>query len=402
MKNVILTALIATAMASCGKSSTDAGQNVKTHWVSTWGTAVQLTEPHNMPPEPGLTGNTIRQRIRVSIGGDSLRLKISNEFGDDTLRIAGINIAPALDSCNIDAQNIKDVLFSGQSEINLPAGESTLSDVVALKFGTRADLAITICYNSAPERLTGHPGSRTTSFIAVGNELTSSSLANAVKTDHWYTIERIDVLAPEDYGTVAIVGNSITDGRGSTTNCNNRWPDIFCERLLSNPETAKYGVLNMGIGGNCVVAGGLGPTASTRFGRDVLEQPGIKYVVIFEGVNDIGTTPNTEATETALIEAYTKMIEAATAKGLTVYGATITPFKESFYFTPEKETLRQNINNWIRTCGLYDAVIDLEKAICSADDQFIMDENLHDNDHLHPNADGHRKLGESIDLNLFK
>ncbi|MCQ2973394.1 MAG: SGNH/GDSL hydrolase family protein, partial [Bacteroidales bacterium] len=387
---------------SCNSNKKTCEQQIKTHWVGTWGTAVQLTEPHNCPPEPGLTGNSIRQRVRVSIGGDTIRLKITNEFGNDTLKISAINIAPALDSSVIDTTKIQNVYFNGKSDVNLEVGQSIISDKIPFKITNRMDVAITIFYNQMPSNITGHPGSRTTSYILTGNELTNPNFANSVKTDHWYTIERIDVLAPETSSAIAIIGNSITDGRGSTTNKQNRWPDVFSERLLADSATSNLAVLNMGIGGNCVVRGGLGPTASTRFGRDVLNQPGVKYVIIFEGVNDIGGAFNTELTEKSLIEAYSNMIDTAHAQGLIVYGATVTPFKESFYFTPEKEQLRQNVNNWIRTCGKFDAVIDLETAICSKDDQFIMDENLHDNDHLHPNAEGHKTLGAFIDLNLFK
>ena len=386
-------------LISCNQGVTQSKPEPK-HWLATWGTAVQLTEPHNMPPAPGLSGNTIRQRVKVSLGGDSLRLKLSNEFGDTALKITAISIAPALDSCTIDASAAKSVLFGNKTALEIPVGESVISDPLAFSVKNRGDVAITIVYENAPDKLTGHPGSRTTSFIMEGNHLNDATFSNSIKTDHWYSIQSIDILTSTKNRAVAIIGNSITDGRGSTTNMNNRWPDVFAERLIA--DSANLSVLNMGIGGNCVVFGGLGPTATARFSRDVLEQPGVKYVVIFEGVNDIGGSRAPEKTEAALIEAYSKMIDSAKAKGLIVYGATVTPFKESFYYTPEREQLRQNVNNWIRSCGKFDAVIDLETAICSKEDPFIMDSTLHDNDHLHPNADGHRALGNFVDINLFK
>ena len=400
MKRLLyLCTLISTmSIVSCGGNVQS--QKTPTHWLATWGTAVQLTEPHNMPPAPGLSGNTLRQRVKVSLGGDSLRLKLSNEFGDTALKITAISIAPALDSCTIDASAAKNVLFGNKSSLEIPLGESVISDPLAFSVKNRGDVAITIVYENAPDKLTGHPGSRTTSFIMEGNHLNDANFSNSIKTDHWYSIQSIDILTSTKNRAVAIIGNSITDGRGSTTNMNNRWPDVFAERLIA--DSANLSVLNMGIGGNCVVFGGLGPTATARFSRDVLEQPGVKYVVIFEGVNDIGGSRAPEKTEAALIEAYTKMIDSAKAKGLIGYGATVTPFKASFYYTPEREQLRQNVNNWIRTCGKFDAVIDLETAICSKEDPFIMDSTLHDNDHLHPNADGHRALGNFVDINLFK
>lgn len=402
MKRLIYLCALTTTMSifSC---SGNAPKNAEPkHWLATWGTAVQLTEPHNMPPAPGLSGNTIRQRVKVTLGGDSLRLKLSNEFGDAPLKISAVSIANSIDSCAIDPASATNVLFGNNPSLEIPVGETVISDPLALSVKNRGDVAITIVYENAPEKLTGHPGSRTTSFIMEGNHLNDVNFSNSIKTDHWYSIERIDILTSVKNRAVAIIGNSITDGRGSTTNMNNRWPDVFTERLLADSATKNLSVLNMGIGGNCVVFGGLGPTASKRYSRDVLDQPGVKYVVIFEGVNDIGGSRDVAQTEQALKDAYTKMINDAKAKGLIVYGATITPFKESFYYTPEKEQLRQNVNNWIRTCGLFDTVIDLETAICSKEDPFIMDSTLHDNDHLHPNADGHRALGNFVDINLFK
>ncbi len=394
--------IASTILASCQNGSQSQQTQADAHWVGTWGTAVQLTEPHNNPPEPGLSNNTLRERVRVSIGGETLRLKLSNEFGNDTLQIKAISIAPALEGSAIDSSKAVNVLFNGERSLNIEVGKSVISDAFSFKLTPRMDVAITISYNKVPSNITGHPGSRTTSYILPGDEQSNTKFEGAVTTDHWYSIERIDVMAPQTTSAIAIIGNSITDGRGSTTNHQNRWADVFAERLMADSTTSSLAVLNMGIGGNCVVRGGLGPTASKRFGRDVLEQPGVKYVIIFEGVNDIGGSFNTEQTEKSLIEAYTHMIDTAHSLGLTVYGATVTPFKESFYYTPEKEACRIAVNNWIRTCGKYDAVIDLEKAICSESDTTIMNENLHDNDHLHPNADGHKAIGSYIDLNLFK
>lgn len=404
MKNTsFLCCLLAAGLfaESCGQKPAE----INGSWTGTWGTAVQLTEPHNMPPAPGLSQNTIRQRFKVSIGGDSLKLRLSNEFGDTPLKIIAVSIAPALEGSKIDAQKAVKVKFSGSESLEIPVGKNVFSDAFAFKTSTRQDLAVTIAYDAVPEKLTGHPGSRTTSYILEGNQIDNASFEGATTTDHWYSIERLDTYTPEKSASVAIIGNSITDGRGSTTNAQNRWPDIFAERLLNNPETKNLGVLNMGIGGNCVIFGGLGPTASTRFERDVLSQTGVKYVIIFEGVNDIGPSRDTEKTKADLIEHYTKMVDAAHAKGLKVFGATITPLKKCFYMeqgSDEKEKCRLEVNEWIRTSGKFDGVIDFSNAICGKETPDIMDESLHDNDYLHPNAQGHKTLGEFVDLNLFK
>lgn len=402
LSKITICCLIAGALIGTSCQSSTVKQSDNQRWVGTWGTAVQLTEPHNCPPEPGISGNTIRQKIRVSIGGETIRLKLSNEFGNDVLKIAAVSLAPALEGSKIDAAKAVNVLFGGKQAIDIEKGKSVISDALQFALTPRMDVAVTIAYTFVPSDITGHPGSRTTSYILTGNELNNTDFADAVTTDHWYTIERLDVVADEPTAAIAIVGNSITDGRGSTTNQVNRWTDVFSERLLANPATSKLAVLNMGIGGNCVIRGGLGPNASVRFNRDVIEQPGVKYVIVFEGVNDMGYSPNPSVTEKELIDAYSKMIDTAHAHGLKIYGATVTPFKECFYGSPEKEECRLAVNNWIRTCGKFDAVIDFEKAICSDSDTTVMNPNLHDNDNLHPNANGHKALGEYVDLGLFE
>jgi lysophospholipase L1-like esterase len=245
--------------------------------------------------------------------------------------------------------------------------------------------------------LTGHPGSRTTSYLMTGNDPSRRDFSQAVKTDHWYLIQGLDVLAPMSGSSMVVLGNSITDGRGSETNQQNRWPDILSERLLKNPATQGIGVLNMGIGGNCVLRGGLGPTALNRFDRDVLGQSGVSRVVVFIGVNDIGgirpdTPEAADQTAQRLIEAYKGFIEKAHAKGLKIYGATIMPFKGNGYYTVNREACRTAVNNWIRTSGAYDGVIDFDRIM----------EDPAQPAYLHPNAAGYRKMGESVDLNVFK
>ncbi|MBQ4229955.1 MAG: SGNH/GDSL hydrolase family protein, partial [Salinivirgaceae bacterium] len=273
LNSIRIYCLMACAMMVAGCSQQTAQQTDTQRWVGTWGTAVQLTEPHNCPPEPGISGNTIRQKIRVSIGGETVRLKLSNEFGNDVLKIDAVSLAPALEGSKIDAAKAVNVLFGGKQAIDIEKGKSVISDALQFALTPRMDVAVTIAYTFVPSDITGHPGSRTTSYILTGNELNNTDFADAVTTDHWYTIERLDVVADEPTAAIAIVGNSITDGRGSTTNQVNRWTDVFSERLLANPATSNLAVLNMGIGGNCVIRGGLGPNASVRFNRDVIEQP---------------------------------------------------------------------------------------------------------------------------------
>jgi lysophospholipase L1-like esterase len=225
----------------------------------------------------------------------------------------------------------------------------------------------------------------------------------SIPTDHWYVINGIDVKVPEHAAAVAIIGNSITDGRGSETNKQNRWPDVLSERLLENRGTQHISVLNLGIGGNCVLRDCLGPSALDRFDRDILQQKGIKWLIILEGVNDLGqTTDSANAAQVTedLITAFGKMIEDAHAKGIRVYGATILPFGKSFYSTDYRENARNNINDWIRNSGRFDAVIDFDRALRDPQDTTCLLPSAQ-SDYLHPNVEGYKMMGEAIDLELF-
>ena len=199
-----------------------------------------------------------------------------------------VQIAVSTGGSTINLPTNEELRFSGNAEVTMNAGAAVTSDPIAFQLTPRMDVAITIYYGQTSTTVTGHPGSRTTSYIIAGNTTTTTDFTGAVTTDHWYNINAIDVLAPSTAACVAILGNSITDGRGSTTNMQNRWPDVFSERLLEDSSTQHVGVLNMGIGGNCVLSGGLGPTGVSRFDRDILQQQGVRWAIIFEGVNDIG------------------------------------------------------------------------------------------------------------------
>jgi len=373
-------------------------------WVTTWSTAPQLVEPNNMPPAPGLSNNTLRQVVCVSIGGKSLRVKFSNEFSKSPTTIKSVQIAVSKGESAIDIANIEELRFNGKTDVTMEPGVAITSDPVKFDLKPRMELAITISFGETSQDVTGHPGSRTTSYLLAGSHNSKDNFSEAVKTDHWYVINGIDVKAPKS-ATVAIIGNSITDGRGSGTNKQNRWPDILAQRLLKNPDTKNIGVLNLGIGGNCVLRGGLGPTALSRFERDILKQHGVRWVIILEGVNDIGGTRNKAAASKVakgLVDAYGKMIDDAHAKGFKVYGATITPINKSSYYADYRESARDSVNEWIRNSGRFDAVIDFDKTVRNPADIITLLPEAQTGDYLHPNEAGYQMMGESIDLNLFK
>jgi lysophospholipase L1-like esterase len=369
-------------------------------WVGTWGTSPQLVESNNMPPSPGLSNNTLRQVFRVSIGGNQVRLKFSNEYGNSPLVMNSVHLAVSSGADSIKSDTDKVITFGGKESVTIPAGQTVTSDTIAFNLTKQTNMVITIYFGSVPSALTGHPGSRTTSYILTGNKVTSASMASAVKTEHWYVITGLDVLTEDSYKAVVALGDSITDGRGSTTDKQNRWTDNFADRLLANTATSKVAVLNHGIGGNTVLSGGLGPTALTRFDRDVLGQSGVRYLIIFEGVNDIGSASSTQ-TATSLINAYKQFITKARAKNILVYGATITPIGGSQYDSAIHEQVRKTVNDWIRTSGEFDAVIDFDAAVRNPNDQTKLLSTYDSSDHLHLNPEGYKKLAEVIDLTLF-
>ncbi|MDP3445585.1 MAG: GDSL-type esterase/lipase family protein [Ignavibacteria bacterium] len=373
-------------------------------WVGTWSTAPQLVEPGNNPPSPGLSNNTLRQILRVSIGGDSLRVRFSNEFSTSPVTLNSVHIALSKGNGIIDPGSEKKIYFNGKSEVTMNRNAAVTSDPFKFDLQARTDIAITIYFGSTSSDVTGHPGSRTTSYLLTGNEVSKVDFSNAVKTDHWYVINTIDVLAPDSAAAVAIIGNSITDGRGSGTNKQNRWPDELARRLHENSETRQVAVLNQGIGGNCVLRGCLGPSAISRLKRDVINQSGVKWLIIFEGINDIGQAWGAQgAAKVAqdLIAAYEQMIDSARASGIIVYGATLMPFGGSSYDSPDRQNAWKTVNDWIRNSGRFDAVIDLEKALRDPSNPSRLLPIADTGDHLHPNETGHRMIAEAIDLTLF-
>ena len=372
-------------------------------WVGTWGTAPQLVEPANLPPEPGLSGNTLRQVVRVSLGGDRLRARFSNEFSTEPVTLNAAHIAASAGGSAIDPATTRALTFGGKPSVTIAPGSTLVSDPIPFALQPRSEIAITTHFGAMSPSVTGHPGSRTTSYIQPGNAVSAAELPEAVRTDHWYTITGIDVVAPEAAAVITL-GNSITDGRGSGTNKQNRWPDELARRLQANARTRDVAVLNQGIGGNCVLRECLGPSALARFERDVLGQSGARWLVILEGINDIGQAQGAEAAAAVardLIAAYEQMIDRAHARGIRVYGATLLPFGGSFYDTPERQAARQTVNQWIRTSGRFDAVIDLDAALRDPANPSRLRPAADTGDHLHPNEVGHRMIAEAVDLELF-
>jgi lysophospholipase L1-like esterase len=371
-------------------------------WVGTWSCGIQLTEPGNLPPAPGLSSNTLRQVIHVTLGGKQLRLRLSNLYGTNMVTMNAIHVALNVGdkaTSTINATTDKQLTFQGQPSVAIPPGQEITSDAADFDLPAMANLTITIHFGEVSPRITGHPGSRTTSYILPGNKVTAPAMPEAVKTAHWYFIAGIDVPANDSTHAIAVLGDSITDGRGSTTGANNRWPDALAVRLHTNSATASLSVLNLGIGGNAIF-GGLGPAAQKRFKHDILDQNGVRWLILFEGVNDIGGSKDS-AVSTNLIAAYQQFIEKAHAKNIKVYGATITPIGESFYYTEAHEAARQTVNTWIRTNQMTDAVIDFDTLVRNPAKPGSLLPDYDVGDHLHLSPAGYQAMADGIDLNLF-
>jgi lysophospholipase L1-like esterase len=402
--NALAILLFTFFFVACGSSEVKGIYNHKV-WVGTWSTAPQLVEPHNNPPAPGLNHNTLRQVVRVSLGGDSLRVRFSNEFSKSPVTLNAVRIALSAGSNAIDTTTDKELRFDGKPEVTIEPGTAITSDPFYFEVKPRSDLAITIYFGETSPDVTGHPGSRTTSYLLTGNEVSAVDFSGAIRTDHWYIINGIDVVAMESAAAVAVLGNSITDGRGSGTNKQNRWPDELARRLQENADTRLVAVLNQGIGGNCVLRECLGPSALSRFKRDVIEATGVRWLIIFDGINDIGQTQGSDEAEQVandLIAAYEQMIDSAHAVGICVFGATLMPFGDSFYDSPAHEAARTKVNEWIRNADRFDAVIDLDAALRDPSEPLRLLSSADTGDHLHPNERGHRMIAEAVDLDLFK
>lgn len=377
-------------------------------WIHTWTAMPQLCEPNNMPPAPFTQGGrvlanaTLRQTIRVTLGGQRFRLRINNVFGGAVLPVTGVSIAkPAGGAAGVSAiepGTAVPLTFDGQPSVDVPVGQEGVSDPVDIDVAPGSNLTVTmfLAQGQASNNITSHPGSRTASYLLSGNHLTDADLPGSTRTEHWYFIGGLEVSADENAAGVAILGDSLTDGRGSTTNGNNRWPDLLFNRLQEQPETADVAVLNQAAGGNCVLSACLGPSAVSRFDRDILGTSGVKWVIIFEGINDIGGGGG-QAQQ--IIAAFQQFIDKAHAKGMKVYGGTLTPVGGSQYAAGEGA--RTQINNWIRTSGAFDAVIDFAAATGAPGNPNQLAPQYDSGDRLHLSPAGYQAMADAIPTELF-
>ncbi len=386
--------LLVFLMMFCALSTYSLAQN----WVGTWATAPQTVVKSFMPYNNCMTNRSVRQVVKVSIGGSVIRLKLSNIYSMQPVEIRSIYIAHAKDSFDIDAKTAQYFKFGNSYKTVIPAGKQIVSDALKFKLRNLERVAITINYTSAPEIPTVHMGSRTTSYIMKGVTNAHSNFAKAFRENHWYNISGIDVYTmSNNMSAIAIIGNSITDGKCSTDNAQNRWPDVMSEMLQLKHKITNQGVLNLGIGNNRVtVPGGFGALAKERFDRDILMQSGVKKVVIFEGINDIGAarSGSSETVARQIIESIQGMVKKAKARKMKVYLGTITPFKGAGYYSHFHEAARLYVNDWIRSQAKnVDGILDFAKLLQDPNDDRRMKREYASNDWLHPNPAGYKAMG---------
>jgi lysophospholipase L1-like esterase len=401
--------------------TTGAQSRAGDHWVGTWATAVTWRPVAAAAAPPVVAGpaaprplnfnnQTLRQVVHTSIGGDRVRIVFSNVFGTAPLTIGAASVA-LRDTESAIKTGGKPLLFGGQASVTIPSGASFVSDAVTLSVPALGDLAIDLFVpgntETWPSPVTTHSGANQTSYVsAAGNHAGATPFPVATTTNGWFFLQRIDVTAPASSSAIVTFGDSITDGTRSSLNTNSRWPDELARRLQAQASTRGLGVLNAAIAGNRLLFEAnppFGVNALARFDRDVLALPGAAYVVVLEGINDVGMArPGGQPSAAELIAAHQQIIERAHARGLKAVGATLTPFEGAAYFTPEGETKRQVVNAWIRTSKVYDAVIDFDAVIRDPQSPTKFLPAYNSGDSLHPNDAGYKAMGAAIDLALFK
>jgi lysophospholipase L1-like esterase len=410
--------LIAALLAQCAF-----GQSGE-HWVSTWATSPQ--QPRAFPARPAappaagaataptppapprpvqvtsFRNQTLRMIAHTTIGGRRVRIELSNAFGSAPLVIGAAHIALRDKGAGVVAASDRAVLFGGRPGCWIPPGATEISDPVSLDLPSASDLAVSIYLPETATADTMHAvGLHTTYISREGDTTSAAAMVDATTTQSFYFLTNVDVLAPPDAAAIVTFGDSITDGAVSTPNTDRSWPSFLARRLAS-AGGGNIAVLNQGISGNRLLRDGAGVSALARFDRDVLAQPGVKWLMILEGINDIGLSSDADPVSSDdLIAALKQLIERAHEHGIKVIGGTLTPYEGAAYARESGEQTRMSVNQWIRTAGAFDAVVDFEAATRDLDHPKQFRPGFNNGDHLHPNDEGYQAMADAIDLSLF-
>jgi len=390
--------MLALAVLAVATATVAKGPDVAGHWSGTWAASPQAA---SVPLE--FRGQTIRQIVRASIGGTQVRVRVSNAYGANPLRIGAARVGLRTTGASIAAGSDRILTFNGSTSTTIPVGALAVSDPVDLRVPDRVDLAISLWIPGNQSAATEHKLGLQTTYVSPEGDFTGAdALPTATTTASYYYLAGVDVGSRVPSRAIVVLGDSITDGLHSTPDANRRWPDRLAERLHAHSSGSRIAVLNAGISGNRILHDMAGTNASARLDRDVLVQSGARYVIVLEGINDIGIPVGAAAAD--IIAGHRQIIERAHAMGLKVYGGTLTPFQAflpGVYYSADGEAKRQAVNHWIRTSRAYDAVIDFDRALRDPANPAAMRPAYDSGDNLHPNDAGYQAMADAVDLSLF-
>ncbi|MGP4107751.1 SGNH/GDSL hydrolase family protein [Virgibacillus sp. L01] len=386
-----------------GWGSSNEKNSSKGEWVGAW-TASMQSPGEDGVSHKGFENQTIRLILRPHIDGEKMRIRVSNTFGLDPLTIDEVHVAITKNGSEIIPGTDQKVTFGGDEKVTIPSGEKEFSDPIPLKVNSEKNLAVSVYVKDKTGPATWHPHSMQTTYISTGNHVSDSgSSAFKTKEEAWFWLDGVDVVADSSVkGSLVVVGSSIANGNHSTVNANHRWPDYLAKRFNQDSSDVKMSVLNAGISANQLINShsDKGENALARLERDVFSQTGVKAVILNQGLNDIRHYPEYDADK--IIERMRQVINSVHGQGLKIYGGTLTPFKGSGMYTSKKEKTRQEVNDWIRTSGEFDGVIDFDKALRDPEEPERYLPKYDAGDHLHPNDLGYKKMADSVDLSMFK
>lgn len=408
----LLALTVATGAGFTNLSAQELNQNQDRHWVTAWAMSPSTLPPGMLPAEAAehdeFNDQTLRLITHVTAAGDTVRIRLSNTHGSKPLHIGAASIAEQSSGTGIDVATLQSLSFGEQPGIIIPRGATVFSDPLPFPVDAFSNLSISLYLPEASGLPTTHRAAMQTSFVSESGDYTrAASMDDAHEISFWHYLTAIDVSGGDAVSTIVTVGDSITDGVGSTVDTNNRWPNLLALRLRDEPDMPTYAVANAGLSGNRVLherSPMFGENLLARFERDVLALSNVSHIVLLEGINDMGMSvsmaTDQQVSAEQIIAGYRQVAERARAHGIKVIGATLTPFEGAGYFSEAGEAKRQRVNAWIRDSGFFDAVIDFESAVADQDNPARLPAAF-TSDNLHPNDAGYAAMANSIDLSIF-